>query len=106
MASYERELLAHSTEAMSQVPGLQLTGTTRAKTTVLSFVLGDVHPHDIATILDRGGVAIRSGHHCCQPLMARLGIPATARASLAFYNTRDEIDVLVEALRDVRKMFA
>jgi cysteine desulfurase / selenocysteine lyase len=106
IASYERELLAHGTEALSQVPGLRLIGTARAKTAVLSFVLGGVHPHDIATILDRGGVAIRSGHHCCQPLMARLGIPATARASLAFYNTRDEIDALVGALRDVRKVFA
>jgi len=106
IASYERELLAHGTEAMSQVPGLRLTGTARTKAAILSFVIGDVHPHDIATILDRGGVAIRSGHHCCQPLMARIGIPATARASLAFYNTRDEIDALVGALRDVRKVFA
>jgi len=106
IASYERELLAHGTGALSQVPGLRLTGTARSKAAVLSFVLGDVHPHDIATILDRGGVAIRSGHHCCQPLMARLGIPATARASLAFYNTRDEIDALVGAVRDVRKVFA
>ena len=106
IASYERELLAHGTGALSQVPGLRLTGTARSKAAVLSFVLGDVHPHDIATILDRGGVAIRSGHHCCQPLMTRLGIPATARASLAFYNTRDEIDALVGAVRDVRKVFA
>ena len=106
IASYERELLAHGAEAMLQVPGLRLTGTARTKAAILSFVIGDIHPHDIATILDRGGVAIRSGHHCCQPLMARLGIPATARASLAFYNTRDEIDALVGALRDVRKVFA
>jgi cysteine desulfurase/selenocysteine lyase len=106
MASHERELLAHGTEALSQVPGLRLTGTARTKAAILSFVLEDVHPHDIATILDRGGVAIRSGHHCCQPLMARLGVPATARASLACYNTRDEIDALVGALRDVRKVLA
>jgi cysteine desulfurase/selenocysteine lyase len=73
---------------------------------ILSFVLGDIHPHDIATILDRAGVAIRAGHHCCQPLMARLGVPAMARASLALYNTRDEIDALVSGLRDARKVFA
>ena len=106
IASYERELLAHGTEAMSQVPGLRLAGTARAKAPILSFVLGDIHPHDIGTILDRGGVAIRAGHHCCQPLMARLGIPATARASFALYNTPDEIDALVGALRDVRAVFA
>ncbi len=106
IASYERELLAHGTETMAQVPGLRLTGTARSKAAILSFVLGDVHPHDIGTILDRAGVAIRAGHHCCQPLMARLGVSATARASLALYNTRDEIDALVGALRDVRKVFA
>ena len=68
--------------------------------------MDDVHPHDIGTILDRDGVAIRAGHHCCQPLMARLGVPATARASLALYNTREEIDTLVASLRKVRKVFA
>lgn len=106
IASYESELLAHGTEAMSQVPGLRLTGTSRSKAAILSFVLGDVHPHDIGTILDRGGVAIRAGHHCCQPLMARLGVPATARASFALYNTHDEVDALVGALGHVREMFA
>ena len=75
--------------------GLRLTGTAREKAGILAFVLDDVHPHDIGTILDRDGVAIRAGHHCCQPLMARLGVPATARASLALYNTREEIDALV-----------
>ena len=72
---------------------------------VFSFVLGDVHPHDIGTILDREGVAIRAGHHCCQPLMRRLGVPATARASLALYNTREEVDALVAALERVREVF-
>ena len=81
------------------MPGLRLIGTAPEKAGVLSFVLDDVHPHDIGTILDREGVAIRAGHHCCQPLMARLGVPATARASLALYNTREEIDALVRAAR-------
>jgi cysteine desulfurase/selenocysteine lyase len=82
-----------------------LTGTAGERASVLSFVLGDVHPHDIGTILDRAGIAIRAGHHCCQPLMARLGVPATARASLALYNTRDEIDTLVASLQRVREVF-
>ena len=83
VAAYEDELLSYATDALSEVPGLRLTGTAPAKASVLSFVLGDVHPHDVGTILDREGVAVRAGHHCCQPLMARLGVPATARASLA-----------------------
>jgi cysteine desulfurase/selenocysteine lyase len=80
-------------------------GTAPAKASVLSFVLGDVHPHDVGTILDREGVAVRAGHHCCQPLMARLGVPATARASLALYNTREDVDALVAALRTVEEVF-
>ena len=87
------------------MPGLRLTGTAPAKASVLSFVLGDVHPHDVGTILDREGVAVRAGHHCCQPLMARLGVPATARASLALYNTREDVDALVAALRTVQEVF-
>jgi cysteine desulfurase/selenocysteine lyase len=106
VAAHERDLLAYGSEALSQVPGLRLTGTAPQKAAILGFVLDDVHPHDIGTILDRAGVAIRAGHHCCQPLMARLGVPATARASLALYNTRDEIDTLVGALQGVRKVFA
>jgi cysteine desulfurase/selenocysteine lyase len=98
IAAHERELLAYGTEALSRVPGLRLTGTATEKAGILSFVLDGIHPHDIGTILDREGVAIRTGHHCCQPLMHRLGVPATARASLALYNTRDEIDVLTGAL--------
>ncbi|HEX2458712.1 MAG TPA: aminotransferase class V-fold PLP-dependent enzyme, partial [Vicinamibacterales bacterium] len=89
----------------SEVPGLRLTGTAPAKASVLSFVLGDVHPHDVGTILDREGVAVRAGHHGCQPLMARLGVPATARASLALYNTREDVDALVAALRTVQEVF-
>jgi cysteine desulfurase/selenocysteine lyase len=104
--AYEDELLTYATSVLSQVPGLRFTGTAHDKAGVLAFILDGVHPHDIATILDRAGVAIRAGHHCCQPLMARLGVPATARASLALYNTRDEIDALTRALHDVRTVFA
>jgi cysteine desulfurase / selenocysteine lyase len=106
ISAYEHELLAYATGALSQVPGLRLTGTARDKASVLSFVLDDIHPHDVGTILDREGVAVRAGHHCCQPLMGRLGVPATARASLAMYNTRDEIDALIAALGTVREVFA
>jgi len=106
VAAHEHELLAYGTEALTTIPGLRLTGTATQKAGILSFVMDDVHPHDIGTILDREGVAIRAGHHCCQPLMARLGVPATARASLALYNTRAEIDALVSALRKVREVFA
>jgi cysteine desulfurase / selenocysteine lyase len=105
VAAYEDELLKYATRALTEVPGLRLTGTAPAKASVLSFVLGDVHPHDVGTILDREGVAVRAGHHCCQPLMARLGVPATARASLALYNTREDVDALVAALRTVREVF-
>jgi cysteine desulfurase/selenocysteine lyase len=106
VAAHEHDLIAYGTEALSQVPGLRLTGTASKKAGILSFVMEDVHPHDIGTILDRNGVAIRAGHHCCQPLMARLGVPATARASFALYNTREEIDVLLSSLRSVREVFA
>ena len=106
VSDYERALLEYGTQVLSQVPGLRLTGTARDKAGILAFVLDGVHPHDIATILDRAGVAIRAGHHCCQPLMARLGVPATARASIALYNTRDEIDALARALHQVRAVFA
>ena len=106
VAAYERELLAYGTDALSDIPGLRLTGTAAQKAAILSFVIDDIHPHDIGTILDQDGVAIRAGHHCCQPLMARLGVPATARASLAVYNTREEIDSLVTSLRAARAVFA
>ena len=106
MAAHEQELLEYATEALADVPGLRLIGTAPGKTGILSFVMDEVHPHDIATVLDRDGVAIRAGHHCCQPLMDRLGVPATARASLACYNTRQDIDALVTSLRSVRSLFA
>jgi cysteine desulfurase/selenocysteine lyase len=103
--AHEHELLAYGTAALSQVPGLRLTGTAAHKAAILAFVLEGVHPHDIGTILDCEGVAIRTGHHCCQPLMDRLGVPATARASLALYNTREEVDALARALDRVRQVF-
>jgi len=106
VAAYEHELLAYATEALSQIEGLRLTGTARRKAGILSFVIADIHPHDIGTILDRAGIAIRAGHHCCQPLMARLGVPATARASLACYNTREDIDALVSSIRTAKAVFA
>jgi cysteine desulfurase / selenocysteine lyase len=105
VAAYEQELLAYGTEALSSVPGLRLIGTARRKASILSFVLDGVHPHDIGTIVDREGVAVRTGHHCAQPVMDRFGVPATARASLAMYNTGDEIDALVRALERVREVF-
>lgn len=106
VAEYERELVAYGTESLSDIPGLRLIGTAPRKAGIFSFVIDEVHPHDVGTILDRGGVAIRAGHHCCQPLMARFGVPATARASLACYNTREEIDALVRSLHTVRTVFA
>ena len=105
VAAEEHELLAYGTSALAEIPGLRITGTAPRKAGILSFVMDEVHPHDIGTVLDRDGVAVRAGHHCCQPLMARLGVPATVRASLALYNTREDIDALVAALRRVREVF-
>ena len=106
MQAYESELLAYGTRALGAVPGIRMVGTASRKASILSFVMEDVHPHDIGTILDQEGVAIRTGHHCTQPLMERMCVPATARASLALYNTKDEIDALVGALGRVREIFA
>ncbi len=106
MQAYEAELLAYGTRALTSVPGIRMVGTASKKASILSFVMDDVHPHDIGTILDQEGVAIRTGHHCTQPLMERMGVPATARASLALYNTKEEIDALVGALARVREIFA
>jgi len=105
IVSFERELLEYATDALSRIPGVRVIGTAADKAGVLSFVLDGVHPHDVGTILDREGVAIRAGHHCCQPLMDRLGVPATARASLALYNNHDDIDALSAALQTVRGLF-
>jgi cysteine desulfurase/selenocysteine lyase len=105
IAAHEHAILEYGTAALSQIRGLRMTGTARDKAGILAFVVDGVHPHDIGTILDREGVAIRTGHHCCQPLMERLGVAATARASLALYNTREEIDALALALDKVREVF-
>jgi cysteine desulfurase / selenocysteine lyase len=104
IATYERDLLQYATEKLSGVPGLQIIGTAREKASVISFVLNGVHPHDIGTILDDEGIAIRTGHHCAQPVMQHFGVPATARASFAFYNTKEEVDLLVRAIGQVREV--
>ncbi|MBP1658749.1 MAG: sufS [Bacteroidetes bacterium] len=98
------ELLAYATEQILTVPGVRIIGTAREKAGVLSFVMEGIHPHDIGTILDVEGVAIRTGHHCAQPVMQRFGIPATARASFAFYNTKEEVDAFIKALSKVREV--
>ncbi len=105
VATHEHDLLSYGTAALAQVPGLRLIGTAKEKAAVLSFVLGDIHPHDVGTVLDREAIAIRTGHHCAQPLMRRFGVAATARASLAFYNRRQDIDALVSGLHKVREIF-
>jgi cysteine desulfurase/selenocysteine lyase len=106
IAAHEAGVLDHAVAALSEVPGLRLVGTPRSRAGVVSFLLGEIHPHDLGTIVDRHGVAIRAGHHCAQPLMKRFGVAATARLSVAAYNTREEIDVLVRALHAAREMFA
>ncbi len=106
IAAYEAELLDYATRALSKVEGLRIIGTAKHKAAVISFVLGDIHPHDVGTILDQQGIAVRTGHHCAQPLMERFCVPATTRASFAFYNTRKEVDALVAGLEKVKKVFA
>ena len=106
IAAYEKELLAYGTERLSEIELVQLIGTARHKGSILSFVMENAHPHDVGTILDAEGVAVRTGHHCAQPLMDRFGVPATIRASLAFYNTREEIDTLVKGIDRVIEVFS
>ena len=105
LAAREHELLEHATERLSAIGGLRIIGTARPKSAVVSFVMEDIHPHDLGTILDHEGVAIRAGHHCAMPLMDRFGLPGTARASFAFYNTHDEIDRLARGIETARKLF-
>ena len=105
IAEHEQDLLTYATAALEAIPGLRLIGTARHKASILSFVLEGIHPHDIGTIVDQEGVAIRTGHHCAQPVMERFCVPATARASLAMYNTRADIDALVGAIRRVQTVF-
>jgi cysteine desulfurase/selenocysteine lyase len=105
-AAYEQELLDYATDRISAIEGVRIIGTARKKATVLSFVIDDIHPHDIGTILDQEGIAVRAGHHCAQPVMQRFNIPATARASFAFYNTREEVDVLARTIEKVIEVFS
>lgn len=105
-AAYERDLLRYATDRLTSIEGVRIIGTAREKLSVLSFTIENVHPHDIGTILDQQGIAIRAGHHCAQPVMQRFKIPATARASFAFYNTKQEVDVLAEAIEKVIEVFS
>ena len=104
IGAYEDELLAYATEAVSNIAGLRIIGTAEKKAGVISFVMEGIHPHDVGTILDQEGIAVRTGHHCAQPLMERFGIPATTRASLAFYNTKREIDALAAGIQKVKEL--
>jgi cysteine desulfurase/selenocysteine lyase len=106
IAAYEDELLSYATREVSALPRVRLIGTARQKSGVLAFVVEGVHPHDVATILDREGVAVRAGHHCAQPVMQHFGVPATVRASLGVYNTREDVDALVRGLRTVLEVFS
>ena len=105
IAAYEKDLTTYAHEALQEIPGLRLIGTAPNKVAVVSFTLGEIHPHDIGTILDTEGIAVRAGHHCAQPTMQFFQVPATVRAALAFYNTRDEIDALVRALHKANEVF-
>lgn len=104
IADYEHELLVYGTDALQSIEGLRLVGTAKEKVSVISFVMDGIHPQDVGVILDQQGIAVRTGHHCTQPLMQRLGIPGTSRASFAVYNTKEEIDKLVVGLERVKKM--
>lgn len=106
IAAHEHDLLAYATAQLAAMPGVRLLGTAQHKAAVLSFALQGIHPHDVGTLLNSEGVAVRTGHHCAQPLMARLGVAATSRASFAFYNTRADVDALVAGVRTVQKVFA
>ncbi len=105
VAAHEHALLEYATAQLNEIPGLDIMGTARDKAALVAFTMQGIHPHDIGTILDRAGVAIRAGHHCAQPIMQRYGVPATARASFAVYNTRDEVDALIKALWKVKELF-
>ena len=106
IAAHEHDLLTYGTEVLTSIPGVRIIGTAAQKAAVISFIIEGIHPHDIGTILDREGIAVRTGHHCAQPVMQRFHVPATARASLALYNTRKEIDRLVQGIEKVKEVFA
>jgi len=105
-AAHEHELLRYATEKLKAIEGVRIIGTARDKLSVLSFVIDNIHPHDIGTILDQEGIAVRAGHHCAQPVMQRFNVPATARASFAFYNTKEEVDVLAQTIEKVVEIFS
>ncbi len=105
MEEREAQLTAYGTKALTEISGLTLTGTAPKKVGILAFTLDCAHPHDVGTVLDNVGIAVRTGHHCCMPLMRRLGVPATVRASLGLYNTTEEIDRLVSGVRKVKELF-
>jgi cysteine desulfurase / selenocysteine lyase len=106
IAEYEHELLEYATKKLSAIEGVRIIGTAKNKASVLSFTIENVHPHDIGTILDQQGIAVRAGHHCAQPVMKFFDVPATARASFAFYNTKEEINKLADAVSKVIEVFA
>ena len=106
LLDYEHDLLEYATESLSEIEGLKIIGTAENKVSLVSFTMEGTHPHDVATVLDADGIAVRAGHHCTQPLLQRFGVPATARASFAFYNTREEIDKLAQALTKIQVLFA
>jgi len=105
IAAYERELLAYGTEKLGAIPGLKIIGTAKDKAAIISFILPNIHAHDLGTLVDEEGVAVRTGHHCTQPVMNHFKVPATSRASLCFYNTKEEIDILADAIRQAKTLF-
>ncbi len=105
IAAYEKELLDYATERLSSMVGMRIFGEAQNKSSVLSFLVKDIHPYDVGTLLDKMGIAVRTGHHCAEPLMNFFGVPGTVRASFAFYNTREEIDLLANAIERIVKMF-
>ncbi|MFO7580520.1 MAG: cysteine desulfurase [Nitrosomonas halophila] len=106
IAAYEHDLLRYATEQIQAMPGVRIIGNSLNKVAVISFVIDGIHPHDVGTLLNQEGIAVRTGHHCAQPIMERFKVPATSRASFAFYNNRDEVDALVAGIRSVQKVFA
>jgi cysteine desulfurase/selenocysteine lyase len=106
IARHELELLDYATAQVNTLPGVRILGTSEHKAAVLSFIVAGVHPHDVGTLLNQDGIAVRTGHHCAQPVMQRFKVPATSRASFAFYNTVAEVDALVAGIRNVQKVFA